>query len=115
MPPAAWKSANAPATRPARNFNSANSALVHVFVEPFGVAAVVVGDEDEDSFFSGSATGFDLIEASDVAACDPDSFFVFVGCVFSMMNTFLTIELYPSSTVLFLTATRLMQGFSDNQ
>ena len=78
-PPAAWKSARAPATRPAFDSNAANSALVQVFEEPFGVSAVVVGDELVDSLLAVSAAGTDFVEASKMSAFDPDAFSVFVG------------------------------------
>lgn len=49
------------------------------------------------------------MEASKITAWDPDPFSVFVGCEFSMMHTFLTIEFNPAFFELFLPATRLMQ------
>lgn len=89
--------------------NSANPALVQVFVEPFGVVAVVLGCELVDSPFAVAATSFDFVESPEVSAFDPDSFSVLVGCVFSMMHAFLAIELDPSLSEFFLTATRFLE------
>lgn len=108
-PPAVWKSAKAPATKPAFDSNSANSALLQVFEEPLRVVAVVVSDEFFNSLFSVTATCSDFTEASEVSAFDSDPLSVFIGCVFSMMHTFQAIEFNPSFLELFLTATMFIQ------
>lgn len=69
----------------------------------------MTGNELVDAPFSIPTTSPDLAESPDKSACDPGSLFVLVGCVFSMMHTFLTIKLYPAFAK--LTTTRLMQGF----
>ena len=46
----------------------------------------------------------DFIELPEVSTWDPDPLFVFVGCVFAMMYTFLTIKLDPSFFECFLAA-----------
>lgn len=106
-PFAPWNSDRAPATRPAFNFNSANSAFVQVLVEAFRVVAVVGGNELPDTLLSILSCGADFVEASNVSTSDSSP--VFIGCVLSMVNTFLTIEFNPSLPELFLAATRSLE------
>jgi len=105
MPPADWKSASAPATSPAFDLNSSNAAFVQILGESICVVAVMFSDKLNDSFFSVTATGFDPVEAPEISTGDAGPFSVFVGCEFSMMHTFLTVEFDPFFFEFFLTAT----------
>src|SRR5215210_6797224 len=89
--------------------SSSNAAFVHVFTESLDVVTVMVFDELFDA--PGSILPFclDFVEPPEVSARDTDSLFVFVGCVFAMMHTFLTIKFDPSFSKGFLVALRLAE------
>lgn len=92
-----------PATRPAFDFNTAKSTFFEVFLEPFRVVAVacVVGDEFLDSAGAVDTEGSDDIKPSDVAAFDPLSFSVDVGCPFSMVYSIGAVKFDPAPFVFF--------------
>jgi hypothetical protein len=67
--------------------------------------AVVAAGEFPDPAFPVAATSPDFVEAAEVSAGDPGPLSVFIGCVFSMMHTFLTIKLDPMLFEFLLAAT----------
>jgi len=114
-PPAVWKSDKAPATRPALDLNTSNSALFQVLEEPLWVVALVAcGNKVSDSGDSIFSESCNFVKSSDVSAFDPGPLPIFIGCPFSMMNAFLTIELNPSFFELLPTATRFVEEVFDH-
>lgn len=79
MPPAAWKSAKAPATSPSFDFNSRKSTFLEVLREPFGIVAVVVFGKLADAPSGILSEGGDFVESSEETAFFPDALAVGIG------------------------------------
>lgn len=112
-PPAAWKSARAPATRPAFNRNSSKSRFFQVFGEALWVVAVMPDGEFPDPVLSVAATSPDFVEAAKVSTGDSGPLSVVVSCVFSMMHAFRAVKFDPVFPESLLAATRLVEKSKD--